>query len=115
MCSDSVYIVFTKAKTLGWISRFLHPDISHCFAIWQDNGQWLKYDVSVDDVGICTVSDLSDIIDEMYVIKTEKQSTEGSVFGFNTCVGSVKRYIGLRDKFIFTPYQLFKRLNHGSL
>lgn len=115
MCSDEIYIIFTKAKTLGIIRKLLHPEISHCFVLWKADNQWFRYDSSVDSVDICTVSNLSDIIDESFIIRVKKQDTEGRILSLNTCVSSVKRFIGLRDSFILTPYQLFKRLNHGIL
>ncbi len=113
MCSREVYVIFTKAKTLGWIGRFLHDDISHCFVMWNDGNHWLCYDTDIDKVDICTASSMGDIIDESYVIKTKTKNIEGGLIALNTCVSSVKRFIGLKDRFILTPYQLYKRLNHG--
>lgn len=83
--------------------------------MWVDGGKWISYDTDVDKVDICTVNNMGDIIDEAHVIKIKKQKIEGGIFGLNTCVGSVKRFIGLKDNLILTPYQLYKRLNHGTI
>ena len=115
MYSDDVYVIFTKAKTLGWISRFLHSEISHCFVMWNNGNNWICYDTDIDKVDICTASSMGDIIDESYIVKVKKQKVEGGLIVMNTCVSSVKRFIGLRDRFILTPYQLYQRLNHGNI
>ena len=106
---DSIYIVFTKAKTMGWIRRFLHPGISHCFAVWPDNGRWQVYDHSVSRIGIFTVDSLNDIIAKSIVVKVDANQT-GWTFGLNTCVSSVKKLIGIKDPFLLTPFQLYKRI-----
>jgi len=106
----SEYVVFEKAKTLSFLRYFLHNEISHCYVIWHDGEKWMKYNTTVDYVDICELTEVGGII-----IPITKQDTEGSPICFNTCVSAVKRYIGLRDKFIFTPYQLYKRLAHGII
>lgn len=104
-------IVFQKAKTLGVIRRLLHKEISHCFILIKEGSHWIKYDTNIDTVDICTIKTLDDIITESYkVISVNKSQINGGFFAINTCVGAVKRFIGLRSPFILTPYQLFKRL-----
>lgn len=108
MSLTDVYVVFDEAKTLGIIRRLLHPKISHCYVVWSDKGRLFKYDVSVDEVEICESLRVSGII-----LSVKVHQTEGSIMCLNTCVSSVKRFIGLRGRFIVTPYQLYKRLSHG--
>lgn len=110
MYSDSVYVVFSKAKSNGWMFKFLHPFISHCFVMWEDKGQWIVYDKSVVKTSIFTVTNHSDIIAQSIVIKVNSNPTV-SYFNLGTCVSSVKEMIGIRNPFILTPYQLFKRLS----
>ncbi len=108
--SSSCWVIFKRADSLGFIRKLLHKDISHCFVLFRDGKNWLMYDTTIDTVDICTPSGVSGIISESVAIKVARKDTEGSVFTLNTCVGSVKRFIGMRDKLIFTPYQLYKRL-----
>ena len=109
MYSDDVYIVFTKAKSEGWMFKYLHPEISHCFVIWNDKGQWLAYDHSINELSVFVIDQISDIISQSLVIKT-KMNQICWTWGLNTCVSSVKRIVGINNPFILTPYQLFKRL-----
>lgn len=115
MYSHDVYVIFTKAKTLGWVRRFLHDEISHCYVVWNDGNKWISFNESVDNVDICTASSMGDIIDEAHIIKIKRQTVEDGILSLNTCVSSVKKFIGLKDNLILTPYQLFKRLNHGTI
>lgn len=109
MYSDDVYVVFTKAKQLGWIGKIIHKEISHCFLLWNDRGQWFVYDHSINELSVFTVDQPSDIIGQSLVIKTKINQTCWT-WGLNTCVSSVKRIIGINDPFILTPYQLLKRI-----
>lgn len=104
------YVVFTKARQTGWIFKFLHKDISHCYLMMQDRGTWLVLDNSVNRFAAYTISDYSDILSKSIIIKV-KTIESVSYFGLNTCVSFVKRFIGLKDIKVQTPYQLFKRLS----
>jgi len=105
-----VYVVFTKAKEDSWILRRLHKDISHCFIMFNQLDKWIVLDHSVNKLEAYTISDYSDILSESLVIKV-KTIEAVSYFSLNTCVSFVKRFIGLKDIRIQTPYQLFKRLS----
>lgn len=108
MCLDShIYIVFTKAKRLGWMRRLLHKDISHCFAMWPDGDRWLVVDRAVNKTSVFTLNDRSDIIGKVVRVPVKDSI---SYIGLDTCVSSVKRLIGLNNIFIQTPYQLYKRI-----
>lgn len=110
MCStDSIYVVFTKAKSLGWIRRFLHPEISHCFVMWPECGKWIIYDQSVNAISIFTVDSVDAILAESIIVKAEANQV-GRYYGLNTCVSAVKKLIGINNPFILTPYQLYKRI-----
>jgi hypothetical protein len=109
MCSK-VYVIFEKAKTLGFLRYFLHPEISHCYIVFRDGDKWMKYNTTVDYVDISELIEINGII-----VSTSKLESEGHPICLNTCVSAVKRFIGLRDNFILTPYQLYKRLNHGHI
>ena len=108
MClDDSLYVVFTRAKNMGWFRRFLHPDISHCYAMWPDGDKWLVVDTAINKTSVFTLTDRNDIIGE--IVKVDVKDG-GRFFGINTCVSSVKRLIGCTNPFILTPYQLYKRI-----
>ncbi len=110
MSTDDAYVIFSKAKSNGWMFKLLHPMISHCFLIIPDRGRWIIYDNSVMGVSIFTVDSHGDIMHESIAIKVNLDSV-GGYFNLNTCVSSVKAMIGITNPFIVTPYQLFKRLS----
>ena len=110
MYSDDVYVVFTKAKELGWMRHIIHKEISHCFLMWCDRGTWMAYDHSINELSVFTVDNPSDIIKESRIIKL-KMNQICWTWGLNTCVSSVKRIVGINNPFILTPYQLFKRIS----
>ena len=110
MFSKEVYVVFKRAQRLGFIRRFLHPEMSHCFVLWPDGDNILVYDVAINHVTIFTAKSHSDIIGESIAVKVKVNPQHGRLFSLNTCVSSVKRLIGLRSMFVLTPYQLYKRL-----
>ena len=110
MFSKEVYVVFKRAQSMGFIRRFLHPEMSHCFVMWPDNDKIIVFDQAVNHTSIFTVDDHSDIIGKSIAVKVKVTTQHGSLFGLNTCVSSVKRLIGLKCMFILTPYQLYKRL-----
>jgi len=105
------YIVFTKDDG-NWWSRFLHKDIQHCFIAEPDKGLWIIYGKSRKSVDLYTVESYSDIIKESVILKAEKKQNARGLLMLNTCVGQVKQYLGIRNPFIVTPYQLYKRLKH---
>lgn len=109
MYSDDVYVVFTKARASGGLFKYLHPEISHCFVLWNDKGQWFVYDHSINELLVFTVDQPSDIIGQSLVVKT-KMNQICWTWGLNTCVSSVKRIIGINNPFILTPWQLYKRI-----
>lgn len=110
MYSDDVYIVFKKAKSQGWLFKYLHKEISHCFVVIPNGHNFIILDNSVGNLTAFTVTSSSDILSESYVIKA-KLSERITYVNFNTCVSFVKRMIGINNPFIVTPYQLFKRLS----
>lgn len=106
---ESIYVVFSKAKDLGWIRKLLHPEISHCYVMWPEMGKWIIYDNSVNGISIFTVDSVGAILADSKIIKREADQI-GWIFGINTCVSSVKKLIGINNPFILTPFQLYKRL-----
>lgn len=106
---SSSYVVFNKGNS-HWIAKLLHKDISHCFTITPDKGKWIVCNRALDSFDLYTINNHSDILSESYVIKVKAEPNRLGLFSLNTCVGQVKRQLGIRKPFIWTPYQLFKYL-----
>lgn len=59
-------------------------------------------------------TDFSDLGEKITVnVETQVGRLRG-IFGLLNCVEQVKAFLGIRDKFIFTPYQLYRKLNNGK-
>ena len=112
MCSKA-YAVFTKAKSNSRIFKFLHKEISHCYILVPMSGKWLVVDQSLNKLTIFAITEYSDIIKPNDIIVKIDNNYSCGLFAFNTCVSLVKRYAGIRNPFILTPYKLLKRLDHG--
>ncbi len=113
MCLDDVYIVFDKSDDYWW-TKLLHPIINHCYLIKQYNGRWIVYGKSWGVMDLYTTDSYSDILANSYIIKVKPTESNRGLFMLNTCVGQVKQYLGITNPFIWTPYQLFKRLNYDK-
>lgn len=81
--------------------------------MWPDSGVWVVYDKAVNKDDIFIVPNYSDILSESLILKVKCKDQSPSLFAINTCVGTVKRMIGMKDWRIQTPYQLFKELQNG--
>lgn len=106
---SSKYVVFTKGYS-HWITRWLHPDISHCFTLTAEKGKWLVCGKSDKSFDLYTIDNHSDILSDSYVIKVDVKEVPRGLLMLNTCVGQVKQQLGIRKPFILTPFQLFKYL-----
>lgn len=106
---SSSYVVFKKGDS-HWITKFLHPEISHCFTLTQDKGKWIVCNKSIDSLDLYTTDNHSDILSDSLVIKVNARQSKAGLITLNTCVGQVKRQLGIVNPFIWTPYQLFKYL-----
>lgn len=81
--------------------------------MWPELGRWIIYDHSINNISIFTVDSVGAILAESIVIEVEANQI-GWTFGLNTCVSSVKKLIGIRNPFLLTPFQLYKRIKqHG--
>ncbi len=103
-------VIFDKADTKHFFSRWLHPSISHCYMMKPDKGSWLVYAKEMQTVNIYTTEDISDILSTSYILKAKAIKQRRGLLMLSTCVGQVKQALGIRKPFILTPYQLFKYL-----
>ena len=77
--------------------------------MFNQGDRWIVCDNTLKGLSIYTTVNYSDILSESIIIKVNTIES-ASYLGFNTCVSFVKRFIGLKDVRIQTPYQLLKRL-----
>lgn len=104
------YVVFCMDDGPHWWSRFLHPEIKHCYLLIQDGETWYAANKSTHGFEVIPVDNVSDIVTESIVIKSALENGRRTLFMLNTCVGYTKALMGISNPFILTPYQLYKHL-----
>ena len=104
-----VAVVIYRQSNDHWVSRFLHPDIRHCFLCVASRGQWIIIDYTLDGLMVDIVQALPKGVyyQEVSIDKLNLLPV------FPTCVGMVKHILGIKNPFILTPWQLLKRIEHG--
>ncbi len=114
---QKAWVVFSGQTDLPWL-RLLKPGFRHCYVIINDGENW----ISVDPLSCHTevlVHHLSpDFNLPAWLEKRNLTVVPATITPQQTlapmmvhsCVEAVKRVLGLHDFWVFTPYQLYKRL-----
>ena len=111
-------VVFSGRAELGWL-RLLRPGFRHCFVVVEREGGWLcvnplahrtaldlwSLPPDFDLAGSLRVQDLV-VVEVDLVVPARRQAP----LRLHSCVEVVKRVLGLHDRWIFTPWQLYRRL-----
>jgi hypothetical protein len=116
-----MYICFNRREQKKWHNWFLDENCSHCFIIQDLKDKCLViesldsridvvlYNNSIGDVLQNCLDNYTNCVIEFKQIRNDK-----FMFGFNSCVGVVKKILGI-TKPILTPKQLKKYLiNNGG-
>lgn len=115
---QKAWIVFTNQTDLPWLGIF-KDGFRHCFVLIHDGQNWISIDPMANymEVVVHTVPadfNLTSWLEDRghHVIKAElardiKKSAPIMLF---TCVEACKRILGIHNRFIFTPWQLFRYL-----
>ena len=112
------WVMFTGQTDLTWL-RVLRPGFRHCFLALNDGRHWLTLDplASYIDLAVQPVpaeQDLPDwyrrqglIVVEAQVVRTHQRPAP---FGPFSCVEAIKRTLGIHDRWLITPFQLYRHL-----
>lgn len=118
------YVVFEHDNSLWWL-RFLRPGFRHCYVIleYQDFNNryfWLELNPMSNQIYAFIHNSELKIDYSSYLQKKESihmipfkftiSPLKCAPFGVFSCVEFVKRILGIHDFFIFTPYQLYKKI-----
>ncbi len=118
MNSRFAWVVFTNQTDLPWL-RILKIGYRHCFIIIRDGEHWVSIDPMANymDVGLHQVIDGVDLpywleSQGHQVIQAGLNSNidKAAPWMFFTCVEACKRVLGIHNRFVFTPYQLYRYL-----
>lgn len=111
-------VVFAGRAGVWWL-RWLKPGFRHCFAAVDDGTAWLTVDpllhrLEVRASGFPSGFDLAGEYRRMNLVVLEIRPPHVALrcapLGIFTCVETVKRLLGLRAPWVFTPWQLYRFL-----
>lgn len=117
IANQKAWVVFSGQTDLPWL-RFLKPGFRHCFVLLNDGKHWVSFDPlsNYTDIAVQHVPAGFDLPGWLknrghkVASATLKRTPKPAPFMLFTCVEAVKRVLGLREKFIFTPWQLYCHL-----
>lgn len=117
------YIVFTGSKLTHWVFSLLDREFQHCYAVKESPGGefWIIIDSnsSYTDVTIKNMADYPHIraLVPNGVILPIRAIMDPTSYRYTLCVFNCvelcKSLLGIKDFWCWTPYQLYKRLQHG--
>lgn len=114
------WVAFTGKTEIFWLLG-LRPGFRHCFAVLREGGLWVTIDPLAHKTLITVHDDLPADFDLITWLRRDAKcrvvaanmnepAPHPAPFALFTCVEAVKRVLGLHDRFIFTPWQLYRRL-----
>lgn len=115
------WVVFSGQADMAWL-RILKPGFRHCAILVNDGERWMSLDplsnymdVTTHDVPIEFNMPLWMEDRGHKVIKAENaRPAKAAPWGVFTCVEAVKRVLGIHNRFIITPWQLYRHLSGKS-
>ncbi|GAB6052876.1 hypothetical protein JCM17960_16960 [Magnetospira thiophila] len=111
-------VVFVAHSQIWWL-RWLKPGFRHCFVIFRQSGGWLVCDPLSHQTlirpwpmtsGTDSLAWLHNQGCRVAVTRLRQAPLRMAPFRLYTCVEAVKRVLGLQDRWILTPWQLFRFL-----
>ena len=108
-----VYVAFGGRRTYFW-THFLKKNYNHCFLVVGFGFWWTIIDpvLAFTDIFSLQSTDIKKVFAEKgyTLVKAKIDYDYKKVLHLRplTCVESVKRFLGITNPWIFTPYQLYK-------
>lgn len=116
---DEYLVVFTDHTDIRWL-KILRRGFRHCFVLIRFADIWISIDPLMHKTDVMRLDipdsislkkwfeEQGDTVIEIKVISTTKPKP--LPLAPFSCVEAVKRVLGIRQAYIFTPYQLYKFL-----
>ncbi len=116
------WVVFTNQSDLP-ILRVLKKNYRHCFVIMNDGNRWLSIDPMANYIDI-SIHDLPMGFDLPNWLEKNGHKVKKAKLNHNikkcapvmifTCVEVCKRILGIHNRFILTPWQLYRYLGNNN-
>ena len=115
-------VVFTDDSNLFFL-KVLKRGFRHCFVMLHDGKNWISVDPLLSQLLINVeenTHDKKELIEWFkesgYRVVTSDipETICVSFLGIYSCVGVIKKILGVRNPFILTPHQLFKHISQNN-
>lgn len=120
-----LWVVFYDPPTNQWWNKHLHQGYHHCMTIQWDGFMWILSNHTIGHTEIFTLpvekwEDVKKFIEYWFegenfsyvnvttVLNSDKPRRTKLLFTPYTCTELVKATLGVREYFLWTPYQLYK-------
>mgnify|MGYP000241738287 CR=1 FL=1 len=121
--NQDAWVVFSGDTDIHWL-KILKPGFRHCFILLNDGLKWMSIDPlsPYTDIQIYHHIEASFSLPEWlkdhgYLVShtsINRKVNKAAPWMFCTCVESIKRILGIHNRFIFTPWQLYRHLNYNK-
>lgn len=119
MAINRAWVIFTGKTEIWWLA-WLKKGFRHCFVLFADpvTGHWVIYDPMADRSEIRVMDNpVSMDLPAWFQSKgcvacpaIRQAQSNPAPWGWLSCVGQIKKFLGIRHRFIWTPYQLYRHL-----
>lgn len=120
---QEAWVIFSGETDIPWLKIF-KPGFRHCFVLLNDGQQWISVDPlsPYTDIQVYYHIGISFDLPEWLkargykVVKSSinKQHQKPAPWMVCTCVESIKRILGIHERFILTPWQLYRYLQKNN-
>lgn len=117
------WVVFSGKTELPWL-KFLKPGFRHCYVVLHDGMRWVTIDPLSPHTEVLVHHHLSPEFDLIGWLELRGQQTVEAVadwskskpapFMLFTCVEAVKRILGIQNRSLLTPWQLYRFLTEKN-
>ncbi len=116
--NSQIYIAFSDAPQKPYLKP-LKSGFRHCLYIEQIGENFILFDPlsSHSELLVTQSSPIRTLVKQKFTIikaKKNKQIKSKLTFDLLTCVGQIKRLLGIQNFKIQTPYQLYRYLTKGQ-
>lgn len=116
---QKAWVVFSGKADLPWL-KILKPGFRHCFVLLNDGERWLSMEPLLNHMELKIHHNVPADFDLPRWFQMRGQTvvrghvdhshTKCAPWMLFTCVEAVKRVLGLHERFVITPWQLYRRL-----
>jgi hypothetical protein len=113
------HVIFTGKTDIWWL-KWLKHGFRHCFVLFADpvTRHWVIFDPMANQSEIRVLGQTADIdLPAWFAVQgciicpaIRTPHDDPAPIGWLSCVSQIKKFLGIRNRFIWTPYQLYRHL-----